>query len=316
MAGRTCSCWGEFTSIPLTGYWYENPGDRDQPWKQHYAFERVRGESPDLIDIDGDGRPELLCHWEGKWGWISPDWKRPADPWTFHPVGETRDWDQYYHGEGWGDLNGDGRIDIILNDGWYEQPATLNPEVPWRFHAGVLSTDRGGAQILLDDVDQDGDQDIISSLDGHGWGLAWFEQLAEPGDGEGVLQIGERSFRRHRLMGNRSEEATFGVAFSQPHALALADLDGRKDILTGKRVWAHGPNKDEEPMGTPVLYWFQSVRNADGTVCFVPHLIDDHSGVGTQLTVADVNQDGRPDVLTVSKLGAFLFLNRGPSGAP
>ena len=43
----------------------------------------------------------------------------------------------------------------------------------------------------------------------------------------------------------------------------------------------------------------------------MPHLIDNRSGVGVQLTVKDVNNDLRPDVLTASKLGTFVFLNRG-----
>jgi DNA helicase-2/ATP-dependent DNA helicase PcrA len=42
-----------------------------------------------------------------------------------------------------------------------------------------------------------------------------------------------------------------------------------------------------------VLYWFKLVRTHDGGVDFVPYLIDDQSGVGTQLTVGDLNGDGK-----------------------
>jgi hypothetical protein len=58
-----------------------------------------------------------------------------------------------------------------------------------------------------------------------------------------------------------------------------------------------------------VLYWFRLTRDGSGGATFVPHRIDDKSGVGVQFTAADVNGDGRADILTVSKLGAFLFLN-------
>jgi hypothetical protein len=55
------------------------------------------------------------------------------------------------------------------------------------------------------------------------------------------------------------------------------------------------------------------VRDGKGGATFVPHFIDDKSGVGVQVTATDINGDGRADILTVSKLGAFLFLNKGPA---
>ena len=112
-------------------------------------------------------------------------------------------------------------------------------------------------------------------------------------------------------MGSRGEETKYGVAFSQPHALAIADLDGDglQDIIVGKRYWAHGPKGDIEPMADPVLYWFRLVREG-GVAQFEPHLIDRESGVGVQVSTADLNGDGHQDVLTVSKLGTFVFMNQ------
>ena len=153
------------------------------------------------------------------------------------------------------------------------------------------------------DVDGDGDQDVISSVNAHGWGLAWYEQTRS--------DVGVR-FHEHLIMGNRTQEEHFGVAFTQPHALAVADIDGdgHDDIVTGKRMWAHGPKGDIEPDADPVVYWFQWTQDKQGNVTYIPHLIDDHSGVGVQILAADVNQDGRTDVLTASKLGTFVFINR------
>lgn len=280
--------------------WYENPGtDGGGLWKKHFAFERVRGESPALVDLDGDGRPQVICHWDGRWGWIEPDWSQPRRPWRFHAVGAREDWPQFYHGEGVADVNGDGRLDLVINDGWYEQPA--GSDAPWRFHRGKFSTGRGGAQMFGDDVDGDGDTDVISAVDAHGWGLAWYEQ---------TRRDGKRSFVEHPIMGDRSQLEQFSVAFTQPHALDLADIDGdgRNDIVVGKRMWAHGPTGDIEPNAPPVVYWFELTRSDDGRVKYVPHLIDADSGVGVQIQATDVNGDGRTDVLTASKLGAFVFL--------
>lgn len=284
-------------------FWYENPQGRTGHWKKHFAFHRVEGESPPFLDVDGDGKPELVAHWENRWGLIHPDWKNPTNAWRFKSITAAGTFHHFYHGEGIGDVNGDGRLDLILNEGWYEQPTDRDAEWTRReFRFG----EKGGAQMFALDVDGDGDSDIVTALDAHGWGLAWFEQVKEGGT---------ITFKKHVIMGKRDEEGKYGVAFTQPHALALADMDGDGllDIIVGKRRWAHGPKGDIEPMAEPVLYWFRLVR--DGAKSrFEPHLIDRESGVGVQVTAADVNADGRPDVLTVSKLGTFLFLSAA-SGA-
>lgn len=287
--------------------WYENPGIErvsHDLWEKHFVFERVRGESPTLVDLDANGLPQLVCHWENRWGWIEPVADDPYAPWEFQAIGPEREWNEFYHGTGVGDVNRDDRLDVIINDGWFEQPVSVGSGIAeWTFHEYRFAQERGGAQMFVDDVDRDGDADVITALDAHGWGLGWFERVES--------SIGRR-FDLHRIMGDRSEEAEFGVAFSQPHALEYADIDGdgHRDIVVGKRMWAHGPTGDVEPMAAPVVYWFQWLQDGSGAVRFVPHMIDDHSGVGVQVWVDDVDADDRPDVLTASKLGTFVFLNR------
>ncbi|MCH9654768.1 MAG: VCBS repeat-containing protein [Planctomycetes bacterium] len=281
-------------------FWYENPQTSNGVWKRHFVFDRVQGESPLLVDLTRDGKPELICHWGSHWGWLQPDWNAPEKPWTFQALSPKRNWGKFYHGMGAGDINGDGSPDIVINDGWFENPSQQTGE--WYFHPFKFSKERGGAQIFVYDVDGDGDNDVISSLDAHGWGVAWFEHIKT---GEMI------SFKQHKIMGDRSESVQYGVAFTQPHALSLVDMngDGLKDVVTGKRRWAHGPKGDIEPNEIPVIYWFQLNRSADGTVKYTPHLVDDWSGVGVQIDALDVNQDGKADILSASKLGTFLFLN-------
>lgn len=298
--------------------WYQNPGPAaaTQPnarWAKHLVTTRVFGESPLFVDMDGDGKPELISISGTKptdrikqWGWYAPNWGKPTEPWKFVAITEPGEFNHYYHGEGTGDINGDGRRDLVLNEGWWEQPPKdAAPGTLWKKHPFTLSDDRGGAQILVYDVNGDGRNDIVTAKNAHGWGLSWFEQKRDT--------AGTISFVEHRMMGTRDEEAKFGVAFSQPHALTLADLDGDglDDVITGKRRWAHGPTGDIEPMATPVNYAFLLRRSgAAATSTFKPQLIDDASALGVQVVAVDVNRDGAPDVLTASKLGAFVFITQ------
>lgn len=283
-------------------YWYENPAGKTGLWKKHFVFERIQGETPPFADLNQDGRPELVCHWENRWGYVEPDWARPTEPWSFLPITAEGNYDRFYHGTGVGDINGDGRNDLILNDGWWESLPAGSGQTQWTAHAFRFAK-KGGAQMYAYDIDGDGDNDVVTALDAHGWGLAWFEQIREEG---------RITFVEHKIMGDRESESHYGVAFSQPHALHIADLnsDGLSDIVVGKRRWAHGPKGDIEPGAAPVLYWFELVREPGGSR-FRPHLVDDSSGAGLQVVAVDVTGDGATDILTASKLGAFLFVNRG-----
>ena len=112
------------------------------------------------------------------------------------------------------------------------------------------------------------------------------------------------------------KENRHGVKFSELHAIALVDMDGDglKDIVTGKRFWSHGRTGDPDRNDDAVLYWFKLVRAKDGSVDFVPHLIDKESGVGTQVVVMDIDGDALPDIIVGNKKGAFVHLQANKAG--
>ena len=294
-----------------------NPKDESTNWVKHAIFDVADGESPDLKDINGDGKPELLVHSSnlnkpkaaqgiggGQLGYGEIDWSNPLGKARFRPItskspANDQKYFRYTHGYGAGDVNGDGRQDILTKEGWFEQPANTTEDKDWIFHPGPFGPAgaRGGSHMYAYDVNGDKRNDVITSYDGHGYGLGWFEQKA---DG---------SFVEHKIMGRTKEENAQGIKFSQLHAMRLVDVDGDglMDLVTGKRRWAHGPSTDEEPGAAPVLYWFQLKRDGKGGAEFIPHLIDDDSGVGTQVTTGDLNKDGKLDIIVANKKGVFVF---------
>jgi putative heme-binding domain-containing protein len=204
-------------------------------------------------------------------------------------------------------VDGDGKADLLEKDGWWKQPETAGE--PFDFHATQFAQS-GGSQMFVYDFDGDGDNDVLSVQNAHAYGLCWFEHRGEKDE---IL------FVCHPILGQDPSENPYGLAISQMHAVALADIDGDgvKDIVTGKRFWAHG-GKDTGASELPVLYWFRTVRSAYG-VEFQPHLIDVRVGVGTQLTATDIDGNGHVDVVVGNKLGTFLLLNQGhtqPAPAP
>jgi hypothetical protein len=303
--------WTDVLVIGFPGVdasWFENPGTSGAGWKRHVVFLPVDNESPTFGDLLGTKQPVLVCMSRGRIGYATWNPKSATTPWTFHPISPQGPWQRFTHGLGFGDVNGDGRNDILEKDGWWEQPASLDKDPEWKQHRFPFAAGgRGGAQMYVYDVNGDGKPDVIGARDAHGFGLSWFEQT-------GTDASGEITFREHRITSPQQEEKIGGVQFAQPHALAMADFDGDGllDLVTGKRWWAHGPKGDVDAQGPAVLYVF-TLRRAGGEATFEPHRIDDASGIGTQVFAADTNGDGRPDIVSANKRGTFIFLSESPS---
>jgi hypothetical protein len=296
--------WTDILYISFPGdpaYWYENPAGKEGHWKKHLAFPVVDNESPMWGDINGDGRPELVFNTGGRLGYATYDPAQPDQPWVFHPITPKAGYHKYTHGIGFGDVNGDGRMDMLESGGWWEQPANAQPGQPWIKHPYKFAEE--GAQMFVYDVDGDGLNDVVTVWHCHHYGLVWYKQQR---DTEGRI-----TWQQHVILPPRPDLHSQELRISQLHAVDLVDInrDGLADILTGKRFWAHGPQGDVEPNAPAMLYWFELRRDPSGPR-FIPHQIDDDSGVGTQVAAADLNGDGIPDIIVGNKKGIFLFLSQ------
>ncbi|MDQ2901230.1 MAG: VCBS repeat-containing protein, partial [Acidobacteriota bacterium] len=210
-------------------WWNENPGKGGKgEWKEHPIDSGFNVEFAFLVDLDNDGKARELL----------PQFGSEAAPLAWYEV-KNREFvkhvvspKSYGHGVGVGDINADGRNDIITSKGWLEAPA--DPRSPdWKFHPDFNLGATGFIYAL--DVNGDGRKDLVTSL-AHDYGIFWMEQ------GEGG------KWTKHVI----------DDSWSQAHAMTMVDLngDGKMDFVTGKRYMAHNGRDpgEREPLG---VYWYE-----------------------------------------------------------
>ncbi len=277
-------------------FWHENPKGKDGHWPKHLLFRNACNESPAFARLNHASKDSVLVFSldDSQMAWYESD-KNVTAPFVAHPISDKIEGDsakthgvfRYSHGLGIGDLNGDRRPDVITTSGYWEAPKDPRSG-PWKFVKANLGQDC--AQMQVYDVNGDGLNDVITSS-AHKIGV-WWHQQRKGADGK-------PEFVEH-LIDN---------SFSQSHSLELADIngDGLKDFVTGKRYWAHGPTGDVNASEPPMLFWFE-LKREKGEVKWIKHEIDNDSGVGTQFTIADINGDKLPDIVTANKRGVFVFV--------
>jgi len=290
-------------------YWYENSGKPGVKWNSHTILAADGLEGMVVGNLAGHGDKDLLVNYYAKRPGRSLIWMEHLNhaPWfqqhVLGPEGVG-----VSHGSGIGDINGDGRNDIVTASGWFEAPAHPAAE-PWIWHPDYQFGGSGGAglPILITDVNGDGLNDIIMGSP-HGYGLVWFEQK---------MENGKRSFVQHAI---ETDFPTF-------HTMVLADLDGdgKPELITGKQLLAH--NGGDVGALEPVFLFYYKFQNGHferhilSYSYLEPYFAKGNNepppnyviGTGMRLNVADMDGDGKPDIVVACRTGLYIFFNKGYS---
>jgi len=280
---------GWFTPIMS---WFEHPGGDhlDQLWKQHVIADDLGSTEGILLrDVDYDGRPDILVN--------RYDDTQPVAYFAYVGLEKSESGFERRilgaegrgHGAGIGDINGDGRDDVLTPGGWYEAPQRPATQA-WTFH-GNFKAPHSGIPLLVEDFNNDGLADIVWGH-AHDFGLFWLEQTRD--------SAGRQAWIEH----------TIDSTFSQVHCPILVDLDGdgTQDIIAGKRYRGHN-GADPGAMEPLCIFWYKVVKGADPQ--FIKHIVtyDDNVGVGMNTQVVDVDNDGDLDLVAPGKTGIHFIEN-------
>ena len=267
-------------------YWVRNPGDSGGKWQVIEIDTPGNMETALSFDINSDGQPDVLPNIMSDAAWYefhSDPSEKNKVRWEKHQLPK----EAAGHGNGAGDINGDGRCDIVAPRGWVEQPAEKGGE--WKWH-GEFDLGHCSVPALVHDVDGDKDADIIWGF-GHNYGLFWLEQ--------GKDAAGKRTWTKHEI----------DSTWSQPHFMLLADLnnDGADELVTGKRYHAHNGN---DPGGNDpkCVYYYTFDRSQSEWRRHVIHEGGEVAlGINTQ--AVDMDKDGDIDIVAPGKSGLYLIEN-------
>ena len=292
---------------------YVNPKGEPRRWDSHLGVVPPApnvSEVSAMKDIDADGKPDLVYASAGAVRWAKPDPANPTGPWLSTQVGEAGTYAA--HGIGAGDINGDGRVghpERLRMVGAAREGHDRDVDVP---SSGLRPSERPRSARRRRDVrvrrqrrQAQRRRDVaagarVRARVVRAEARCRREDLVRAAHDLGRLRVEER--RRRRLL------AAARLGLRRYDRRRHARLRHRQTVLLAQRELPPIPIRTAHA----VLYVYRTVRNkqAPGGAEFVPELVHNQSGAGSQVLAVDLNKDGVMDLVTSGELGAFAFLGQ------
>lgn len=188
----------------------------------------------------------------------------------------------YAYGIAAADLDGDGDLDLVSSETtknhlyWFENDGKGN------FRKRFIMKDEPGwfERNAVGDINGDGKPDVVVVKNQAG-DIVWFENNGTPGD--------DKLWKRHVIIKGGLPGA---------YDVALADLDGDGLLDVAASSWVRGKQ----------FCWFKNPGKDGFDKEWPRHLIEDNLLETRTIRVADINGDGKPDLLgTASSINLIVW---------
>jgi hypothetical protein len=276
--------------------WYRNGGGSNPKWDAG-SIEEISLYGPQGLfsaDIDKDGNKDMIITGNrgGDVVWL----EAPNDPtdmsnWTLHMIDNNLGNVLEVFVE---DIDGDGWLDVAVTAQyptnkvvWYKCPA--NPAATfnqWTM-TEVDSYLYYAWGVHIADIDDDGDNDIVSA-GRYANKVYWYRNndVSTPGTGDGL------SWTRFTIDSNLNYASSVWVEDM--------DSDGDLDVVAGSASWSSGS----------AVVWYEAPN--DPTTTWVKYTVDNTLRYVYDVHVADIDQDGNPDIISAPYYDRYLRWHEAP----